>query len=267
MFRMKKDIFVLISVLLFTFGCLIGSVLIAGILTNENLEKIGIRNNPEFDDGELIVCFDDQDETFPSLVSNGTALFKAPDLVSCSVKRVHIPAIAGVSIEPRLNLSFIFDGDLLDESKTETASPIINVFIDSPVKGSSVNYTEDESGFLVGSKDWDFHVLVDCLNDFIRIEDNAGNFLADGIAIYSSSYEDDQHLVTRFTAALPLKLIGDPNKGKWNLYVATSFFPQGGVDLLDGNSVPVFCDAIRSIVETSSGSASHIRLLPLTFGD
>ena len=78
--------------------------------------------------------------------------------------------------------------------------------------------------------EWDYQVIIDGMHEEARIFDREGNLIGKGLGLYVN-YDGDQPDVfgdgivrnvtgTTITAALPLKLIGDPSVGEWSYYVA-----------------------------------------------
>jgi hypothetical protein len=201
------------------------------------LTSTGMKKTPNIDGGYLIAEYQDPADDLLRTVPDNSLYqdsARALDILKFSVKKVWFHPLAGAGIAPRLNLVFEFAGKLPNphQSERKFSSAAIHVYIDAPDKSSTggssdkvipVSFVEDE---------WDYQVIIDGMHEQARIFDRAGNLLGKGLGLYVN-YEGDEPAQnvggdgiirnitgTSITAALPLKLLGDPSEGKWSYYAA-----------------------------------------------
>jgi hypothetical protein len=199
------------------------------------LKTTGMKKTPNIDGGYLIAEFPDPADDLLRTVPDG-ALFqdagRALDILRFSVKKVRFHPMAGAGIAPRLNLVFEFDGKLPNPhySDQKFSSATIHVYIDAPDKSSTGGSSDMVIPVSFSGGEWDYQVIIDGMHEQARIFDRKGNLLGKGLGLYVN-YDGDQPEVfgdgvvenvtgTHVTAALPLKMIGDPSEGEWSYYVA-----------------------------------------------
>jgi hypothetical protein len=195
--------------------------------TFENfLRASGVKISPNFNDGYLIAEFDDPRGDVllplpPDTVYNDAR--NALDITRFAVKKVKFNALSGIGIEPRLNLCFEFNGKQPNpfEFKNKFSFPVVHVYIKTP-GSNAVQNTSDKAARIDFKKDyWRYQVIIDGMHEQPRVFDNTGKFLFDGLGIYVNYEKKEKTIIkTRITAALPLKLIGDPAEGEWKYTVA-----------------------------------------------
>lgn len=199
------------------------------------LKASGMKKNPNIDDGYVIAEFTDPADDLLRAVPDNQLYKDAAlslDIRKFSIKKVRFHPLAGVGIAPRVNLVFEFDGKLPNphDSERKFSAAVIHVYINSPYKTSPSKRTEKVIPVSFSEDDWDYQVIIDGMHEQARIFDREGNLLGKGLGIYVN-YDGDEPDVfgngtvknvkgTKITAALPLKLIGDPSKGEWEYYVA-----------------------------------------------
>lgn len=148
-----------------------------------------------------------------------------------SVKKVAFRPLSGMGIEPRLNLSFDFEGQLPDpqNSAWKFSLTAIHVYIKVPGKTSGPIASDKVAQVDFGGHGWDYQVIIDGFHDQARIFDVDGNLVARGLGLYVDySYAPEsgksggtkrRASETSLTAALPMEQLGDPAKGDWQYYV------------------------------------------------
>jgi len=199
------------------------------------LTSTGMKKNPNMDGGYLIAEFQDPADDLLRTIPDGT-LFqdsaRALDILRFSVTKVRFQPLAGIGIAPRVNLVFAFDGKLPNphHSERKFSSAAIHVYIDDPDKPSTGGSSDMVIPISFSEEEWDYQVIIDGMHEQARIFDRKGNLFGKGLGLYVR-YDGDEPDVfgdgivknvtgTTITAALPLKLIGDPSDGKWSYYVA-----------------------------------------------
>lgn len=247
------------------------------------LTSTGMKRNPNIVGGYLISEFQDPADDLLRTVPDGT-LFqdsaRALDILRFSVTKVRFHPLAGMGIAPRVNLVFEFDGKLPNpqDSERKFSSAAIHVYIDAPYKSSSgrssdkvipVSFLEDE---------WDYQVIIDGMHEQARIFDREGNLLGKGLGLYVN-YEGDEPDTfgdgivrnvtgTHLTAALPMKLIGDPSEGKWSYYVAIGLADLRNPTMMllpeSGTDPPIFdCVLPEGSATVKLDEKGQLVLLPL----
>ncbi len=201
------------------------------------LTSTGMKKTPNIDGGYLIAEFQDPADDLLRTIPDNT-LFqdssRALDILRFSVKKVRFHPLAGQGIAPRVNFVFEFEGKLSNphHSERKFSTAAIHVYIDTPNKSSTGGSSDKVIPIRFSEDDWDYQVIIDGMHEQARVFDRAGNLLGKGLGLYVN-YEGDKPETgvfgdgivrnvtsTSITAALPLKLIGDPSEGKWSYYVA-----------------------------------------------
>lgn len=201
----------------------------------ELLKSTGMKKNPNIDGGYLIAGFQDPADDLLRTVPEG-ALYqdsaRALDILQFSVKKVRFHPLAGIGIAPRVNLMFEFAGKLPNphDSERKFSSAAIHVYMDAPDKSSAVGLSDKVIPVSFLEEEWDYQVIIDGMHEQARIFDREGKLLGKGLGLYVNYEGDDPDVFgdgtvknvtgTQITAALPLKLIGDPSEGAWAYYVA-----------------------------------------------
>jgi hypothetical protein len=201
------------------------------------LTSTGIKKTPNIDGGYPIAEFQDPADDLLRTVPDSTFYqdsARALDILKFSVTKVRFNPIAGAGIAPRMNLVFEFEGKLPNphQSERKFSSATIHVYIDAPDKSSTGGLSDKVIPVSFRGDKWDYQVIIDGMHEQARIFDREGNLFGKGLGLYVN-YEGDkpENVVlgdaivqnvtsTTITAALPLKLIGDPSKGEWSYYVA-----------------------------------------------
>jgi len=236
---MKKDIAVMITILFITLASLVGSIIIVANLDDEKLEKIGIKNNPKFDDGTLIAKFNSSQKFRGcGIIDGADKTLNNSNFISLSIKKVKITPLAGTSIKSRMNLSFLFN-DIQKKRKVLSKKiklPEIHIFIDSPKKSSTKIATNQNLDF--GEHQWDYHIILDRIENKIKVLNSLNETLNIGIDIFINEIEEKGKPVTRLTLGLPLHKIGDPEKGEWNLFLLSKNSNHNSYyDLIAGKNI------------------------------
>ncbi|MBN2541266.1 hypothetical protein JXI42_00210 [bacterium] len=204
------------------------------------LKDSKIRMTPNIDDGYLIAEFEDPQgdllREIPEEIEFGE-IRRALDIIEFSVKKVEFNPLAGLGIEPRVNLVFKFNGKLPNPqgSAQGFSLPALHVYIDTPGKNSQGAVSDRAADAELGKRSWDYQVIVDGMHELPRIFDREGNLLMMGLGLYvnyepkegvepiswvdTSSYNERDVKYSSITAALPLKALGNPSEGKWVFYV------------------------------------------------
>jgi len=215
------------------------------------LESAGVRLSPNIDDGLVISEFDDAAADLLREIPPGEIFEEASralDIRRFSVKKVAFRRFSGIGIEPRLNLVFCFDGVLPNpfQSDQRFSLPVIHVYIKAPDGAVEAVDSDKVADVDLAGDGWDYQVIVDGFHESARIYDTRGTLVGKGLDLFvkhtneprvfeadkvtaglekgrqpSTAVEEEQpeREVTRITAALPMELLGDPERGEWRYYV------------------------------------------------
>jgi hypothetical protein len=156
---------------------------------------------------------------------------KALAIRGFSVAKVAFRPGSGMGIAPRLNLVLDFDGELPDPhvSAKGFSLTVVHVYIHAPNAGQRPVSSARVAGVDFAGPRWDYQVIIDGFHDQARIFDTEGKLLGRSLGLYlrpepairAGRIEAARSRVvtTRLTAALPLELVGDPERGEWAYYV------------------------------------------------
>ena len=197
------------------------------------LHSVGVHTSPNLAGGYPIAEFDGFERFLPDSLP-GVDLSEARRALAIrrfSVTKVAFRRWSGMGIDPRLNLSFEFDGHLPDphHSPSKFSMTVIHVYIRVPSKepGPALSDKTAKVGF--AGAEWSHQVVIDGFHEQARIFDRSGNLVARGLGLYvdregapnveQSKKADAPKATTRITAALPLEYLEDPAKGDWHYYV------------------------------------------------
>jgi hypothetical protein len=227
------------------------------------LESAGVRLSPNIDDGHVISEFSDAAGDLLREIPSGQSYEEAGralDIRKFSVKKVAFRRFSGIGIEPRLNLVFHFDHVLPNplQSDQKFSLPVIHVYIKAPDAAAEAGDSNKVAQVdLEGG--WDYQVIVDGFHDAPRIFDPRGELVGRGLDLFVSNHhrelvfeadkvtaalekgqqrpaagpaEDEIEEVTRITAALPMELLGDPERGEWSYYVVVGLADLGSPSML-----------------------------------
>ncbi|NIM16581.1 MAG: hypothetical protein GTO45_31760 [Candidatus Aminicenantes bacterium] len=266
------------------------------------MRSLGVKLSPNINDGSLIARFEDPANDLLRSVPGGKNFqdaARALDIREFAVKKVRFHSLSGMGIESRLNLVFYFNGKLPNpfHSKHRFSLPVIHVFIKAP--GRSVQEQESDRIPDVGFAEngWNFHVIIDGLHEQARIYDPAGRLLGNGVGLYvhreqgvivSTGGKAEDRMKgtkmtetlgpgnetmaesTRITAALPMKIIGDPSRGEWSYYVVVGLadlrFPSMMFPRQSDNEPEIFDCVLPRDAGTLAAEMTHQKkpeLLPL----
>ncbi len=194
------------------------------------LKNIGIHANPNLAGGYPVAEFEMSRPVIPADSAPADALVarEALSLRRFSVKKVAFRRWSGMSIAPRLNLCFEFDGPLPDphNSSSKFSATTIHVYIQAPGKTAAPVDSGRLPNVELAGMDWNYQVIVDGFHEQARIFDTHGTLVGQGLGLYveSQSPQGDKQIRrdlqrTTITAGLPLETIGDPSRGNWRYYV------------------------------------------------
>jgi hypothetical protein len=245
------------------------------------LRSAGVHAAPNLADGRLIAeqaGFERCGSDVPPLAAGGDAAIEnALAIRRFSVRKVAFRPGSGMGIAPRLNLSFEFEGALPDphESTKGFSLTVLHVYIKTPGATARPVTSTRVAGVDFAGAGWSHQVIIDGLHDQARIFDSEGKLVGRGLGLYvrpereerGRAAKDEAPIVvrTRLTAALPLALLGDPERGEWAYYALVGVAdstnpsmmrhsgPQGGL----GPSAGVLVEGTRP------GSSARPRLTPL----
>ncbi len=246
------------------------------------LQSIGVHASPNFAGGYPIASFgtfDRQTSRLPPQLS-AAGVERALAIRRFSVTKVAYHSLSGVGIAPRLNLVFEFDGQLPDpqNSSSKFSLTVIHVYIKAPGKTPGTAASDKVAEVEFVDPGWDYEVIIDGFHDQLRIFDSGGNLVGRGVGLYvdyqyagdngNSVRPERRVIATTITAALPMKLLGDPASGQWLYYVLVGLgdsrhpsmmlhsAPDGGLD--------VFCRAVpEGLAQPLSTASGKPILMPL----
>jgi hypothetical protein len=211
----------------------------AGFMLSERfnawLESAGVRSSPNLADGRVIAELDDFELSIPDVLRRGAsdaqAIEKALAIRRFSVRKVAFRPGSGMGIAPRLNLSFEFDGELPDphDSTKGFSLTVVHVYIRAPGAASHAASSSRVASVDFIGPAWTHEVVIDGFHEQARIFDAEGKLVGRGLGLYvrperakpsaRDVKEQPPVVKTRLTAALPLELVGDPERGDWAFYV------------------------------------------------
>jgi hypothetical protein len=199
------------------------------------LKSVGVHAAPNFDDGRLIAELSDiarSSSDVPSADAGDTRdIERALALRRFSVKKVAFRPGSGMGIAPRVNLCFEFDGELPDphDSAKGFSLTVVHVYIAAPGVSARPGSSNRAASVDFAGPAWTHQVIIDGLHDQARIFDSVGRLVGRGLGLYvrpeRAASKDlaggakPPVVKTRVTAALPLALLGDPDRGEWAFYV------------------------------------------------
>ncbi len=263
------------------------------------MRSAGVKLSPNINDGAVIAEFWDPANDLLRAVPEGKNFkdaARALDIRKFSVKKVKFHPLSGMGIEPRLNLVFYFEGTLPNPllSKHQFSLPVIHVYIKAPGKSSQGKESDKIADVLFAENDWNYQVIVDGLHDQARIYDPAGKLLGKGLGIYivrgetripGTDNKDEtrakgtkldttlgdktktQIMSTRITAALPMKMVGDPSQGEWLYYVVVGLADLRSPSLMfpaqEENENEIFDCVLPPDAEALKKVQGKLELLPI----
>jgi hypothetical protein len=245
------------------------------------LESAGVHAAPNLADGRQVAELVGFERSLPQalLAGEGDAreIQKALAIRRFSVKKVAFRPGSGMGIAPRLNLSFEFDGELPDphNSAKGFSLTVVHVYIQAPnAHARPVSSTRVASVDFAGPE-WSYQVIIDGFHDQARIFDTDGKLIGRGLGLYVRPERAERSgpadktpprvVTTRLTAALPLDLVGDPERGTWAYYVlvgvADSTSPSMMRHSAPAGGLELFAGALAG--DWTPGAAARPRLRPL----
>jgi hypothetical protein len=199
------------------------------------LKSVGVHAAPNFDDGRLIAEESNIERSLPQTLPPGVGevhdVGRALAMRRLSVKKVAFRPGSGMGIAPRVNLCFEFDGELPDphDSAKGFSLTVVHVYIAAPGAMKRPPSSNRAASVDFAGPAWTYQVIIDGLHDQARIFDSAGQLIGRGLGLYvrperaaskgQAKGAKAPVVKTRVTAALPLALLGDPDRGEWAFYV------------------------------------------------
>jgi hypothetical protein len=227
---------------------------VAGGFLVEPIRKAGIDISENFRGGSLIRAFPDPESDLLRALPSG---LDSPenrrrlDLAGFQVKKVTISAISGTGIESRMNLVFVFAGQVANPADADVRFdiPAMHVYIKAPGQKSAAatsNRVADavfETPREVSGNPWDYQVILDGFHPQARIFDTAGRQVGKGLNVFvdEKKSQDGRIASTEIVAAIPLGLTGDPAVGAWTYYVAVGMADVRAPGMMD----PAVYDTVR----------------------
>ncbi len=250
------------------------------------LQSLGVRSTPNLADGRLIGEVTDIErrpsESLPTAASDARAVERALALRSFAVKKVAFRPGSGVGIAPRLNLSFEFDGELPNphDSTKGFSLTVLHVYVAAPTPpGAPATPARPRASPRAANVDfagpaWTHQVIIDGLHEQARVFDSQGRLLGRGIGLYvrpergkakaGAPGSEPPVIKTRITAALPVSLLGDPDKGDWAFYVLVGVTDSTSPTLMRHSEPGGQLGAFAGALDTPSGeTTARPRLRPL----
>jgi hypothetical protein len=254
-------------------------------INSGNFQKVltnaGVKIHPNFNDGSMIAEFNDPPDDLllslpPDTIFKGAE--KSLDLRKFSVKKVKFSSLSGMGIDPRLNLCFEFIGKQPNQlnSIKDFSFPVIHVYIKPPGDSSYSIHSDKTAKINFDNDGWKYQVIIDGMHEQAMIYDYNGVFITKGKGLYinystekdTSNRKNKKIISTNITAALPLDLIGDPEKGEWKYYVALGLLdirrPSLFYPCINDTSTDVFdCILPADKQEINIDVNGKLRLYPL----
>ncbi len=194
-----------------------------------------------------------------------------------AVKKVAFRPGSGMGIAPRVNLSFEFDGELPDphNSAKGFSLTVVHVYIAAPGVSAPPSSSNRAASVDFAGPAWTHQVIIDGLHEQARVFDSAGQLVGRGLGLYvrperaaskgAAKGARPPVVKTRVTAALPLELIGDPDRGEWAFYVlvgaADSTHPSLMRHAVPADRLEIFVGALAG--DARQDSSARPRLRPL----
>lgn len=246
--------------------------------------RTGIKITPNLDDGFILGEFEDPADDLLRPLPEGLDfrdIKKALDIRKFSVKMVKYHPLSGIGLQPRLNLVFYFEGILPNPQNSSRgfSLPVMHVYLDVPELQTTEYSSEKVAPARFKGPAWDYQVILDGFHEQARIFDARGNLVGQGLGVYLH-YTDKNDVpvkgdttrevqTTRITAALPIKLLGDPSRGEWSYYVllglADSRYPSFLAPASNPQEPAIFDIVVPPEVHLLNYKSSPIpELFPLT---
>jgi hypothetical protein len=264
------------------------------------LTSVGVQPSPDINDGHVIAEFEDAPGDLLREVPAGERFEdarRALDIRRFSVKKVAFSRFSGVGIAPRINLVFSFEGILPNPFQTDQqfSLPVIHVYIDAPDRVAQPVETETIADIDLDGFDWDYQVIIDGFHESARVYDTQGRLVTRGLGLYvrhrteervfegdkvtagrekgqeeraGRGEEPSQRELTRITAALPMRLIGDPERGEWRYVVVVGLADLSSPSMLYPRQRPDESEIFDCVSPERNGSVNTTpdgrpRVMPL----
>jgi C-terminal binding-module, SLH-like, of glucodextranase len=245
------------------------------------LKSAGVHATPNFDDGRLIAELSDIERSSSDVPSSGAGdtrdIERALALRRFSVKKVAFRPGSGMGIAPRVNLCFEFDGELPNphDSAKGFSLTVLHVYIAAPGTTARPPSSSRAANVDFAGPAWTHQVSIDGLHDQARVFDNHGQLIGRGLGLYVRPERTASKgpaggakasvVKTRVTAALPLALLGDPDRGEWAFYVLVGIADSTHPSLMRHESpegrLEIFSGALTDAAQRDP--AARPRLRPL----
>ncbi len=247
----------------------------------EWLRSAGVHAAPNLAGGRRVAELGGFDLCVPQVLSAGEGdareIRKALAIRGFSVSKVAFRPGSGMGIAPRLNLSLEFDGELPDphNSAKGFSLTVVHVYIQAPNAGAQPVTSRRVASVDFSGPRWRYQVIIDGFHDQARIFDTEGKLIGRGLGLYlrperaarsgQANETQPRVITTRLTAALPLELVGDPERGDWAYYVLVGVVDSTSPSMMrhsgSAGGLELFAGALAE--DWRPGAAAKPRLRPL----